>query len=76
MSQVTGFPGGGVRLSSTVVVLTGKGNPNSSTTPDVQGAGVGSLFLQNDSAALWQCTAAGVYQAGVLVSASVWVQIS
>jgi hypothetical protein len=55
-----GFPGGGIRLATGCVVLCGFGNPNSSSTPDVIRAGVGSLFLQQDGGgALWVCSASG-----------------
>jgi hypothetical protein len=76
MSQATGFPGSGIRLGKSCVILSGIGSPSASSTPDVQGAGIGSLYLQTDIAGLFQCTAAGVYQNGVLVTASTWVQIS
>lgn len=51
MPQPTGYPGSGIRLSKGVMVLSGSGDPNTSTTQDVIDAGVGSLFLRTDGAA-------------------------
>jgi hypothetical protein len=66
MGRPVGFPGGGLRLARACTILCGVGNPNSSTTPDVVGAGAGSLFLQQDGGgALWISSGAGV-----------WVQVS
>jgi hypothetical protein len=60
MSQVVGWPGNGIDLGSRVRILTGVGDPNSSSTPDVQSAALGSLFLRTDVAGLYLCTTAGV----------------
>jgi hypothetical protein len=64
MPQITGYPGAGIRLSKSVLILTGSGDPNSSTQVDVMNAGVGSLFLRQDAPdtthALYVCTAAGI----------------
>ena len=60
MTQPTGFPGGGLRLSKNIVILTGSGNPNNSATPDVQTAQQGSIFIQEDGPALWFCTTSAV----------------
>jgi hypothetical protein len=59
------------------LILSGIGSPNSSTTPDVQLAGIGSLFLQSDVAGIWLCTAGPSYAAGgVLTTPSAWSQIT
>ncbi len=64
MPQPTGFPGGGLRLSSGCAIFSGVGDPNTSTTPDVIAAGLGSLFLRTDApssvTALYVCTTAGI----------------
>jgi hypothetical protein len=77
VAQVTGYPGGGIRLGKSVVILTGIGNPNNSSTPDVMGAGLSSLYHQLDAAGLWLCTTGAVTasnsQAG---AAAVWTQIT
>ena len=78
MSQVTGWPGTGLRLSKSVLIFTGLGDPNTSATQDVELAGVGSLFLQTDSATpLWVCVAAGTRDAtsGNITNAS-WTNVT
>jgi len=73
MSQVTGFPGGGVKLSKSVSIFTGAANPNDSTVQEIQLAGLSSLFLQSDVGALWLCTTAGVFDAATqTLTPSVW----
>jgi hypothetical protein len=60
MPQVYGWPGAGHRISQRVGILVGVGNPNNSATTDVQLAGQGSLYLQQDGGgALWVCSVAG-----------------
>jgi hypothetical protein len=76
MSQPTGYPGGGVRLSKECVILSGAGSPNASTTPDVAGAQQGSLFLQTDVAGIYLCTASATFQNGLLLTASTWTQVT
>jgi hypothetical protein len=77
MSQVTGYPGGGITLGKNRVrLLTGVGNPNSSATPDVQSAGIGSLYLQTDVAGIWLCTADAAFNDGALNTAATWTQVS
>jgi hypothetical protein len=64
MPEVIGWPGSGQRLSRNVLILVGKGDPNSSATVDVQNAGVGSLYLRTDGPdtthCLYVCTTAGI----------------
>jgi hypothetical protein len=48
MAQVVGFPGGGFKLSKGISIFTGTGDPNNSTTKDVQQAQIGSLYLRVD----------------------------
>lgn len=66
MPQITGYPGSGIRLSKSVLILCGFGDPNNSAQVDVNNAGVGSLFLRQDAPdtahALYVCTTAGVPQ--------------
>jgi hypothetical protein len=77
MSQITGFPGGGIELGKNRVrLLTGIGSPSASTTADVLSAGVGSIYTQTDAAGLFICTAGASFQNGVLLAASAWQQIS
>ena len=77
MSQVVGFPGGGIELGKNRVrLLTGAGSPSASNTPDVQSAGVGSLYTQTDAAGVWVCSAAATFANGVLLNAASWTQIS
>jgi hypothetical protein len=78
MSQPTGYPGGGVRLGKSILILSGIGSPNASTASgDAQLAGVGSLYTQSDAAGLWLCTAGPSYAAGgVLTTPSAWSQIT
>jgi hypothetical protein len=77
MSQPTGYPGGGLELGKNRVrLLTGVGSPNSSSTTDVQDAGVGSLYLQTDIAGIWLCTVGAAIQNGVILTASTWVQVT
>jgi hypothetical protein len=76
MSQATGFPGGGIRLTNSVMILCGQGAPSASTTPDVQSAGPGSLFLRQDVAQIYLCTAGPPWANGVLLTASTWTQIT
>jgi hypothetical protein len=77
MSQVTGFPGGGVRITNGFSILVGAGDPSTSTTPDVKGCtDLNSVFFRTDatSAAAWlyRCSTAAVFQNGVLQTAAVW----
>jgi hypothetical protein len=64
MGTPIGFPGGGIRLTKSVAVLVGSGDPNLSTQKDVAGAGVGSLFLRTDAptsvTCLYVCVTAGI----------------
>jgi hypothetical protein len=76
MSQPTGYPGGGVRLSKGCLILSGIGAPSASVTPDVQNSGIGSLYLQTDVAALFICTAAASFENGVLLNAATWQQVT
>jgi len=48
MTTNVGYPGGGVRLSKGISILTGVGDPNASGTRDVQQAQIGSLYLRVD----------------------------
>lgn len=68
MAAPVGYPGGGLRLTSSVLILAGVGDPNTSATLDVQNAGVGSLFLREDAPdanhALYICTTAGIPATG------------
>jgi hypothetical protein len=60
MAPPVGFPGGGIRLSKGCAILCGFGSPNLSSTPDVNRAGQGSLYLQQDGGgAMWVCSASG-----------------
>lgn len=77
MPQITGWPGAGARLSSKVLILTGSGDPNTSSTPDVQNAQIGSLYLRDDgpdaNSILYICSVSAVRgTAGVLLQASQW----
>ena len=77
MSQVTGFPGAGLQLKGRTRLLVGDGDPNVSSTPDVQTAGISSVFLRLDVAGIYLCTQAAVLgTAGVLISAADWTQVS
>jgi hypothetical protein len=76
VSQPTGFPGSGVRLSNSVLILCGQGSPNSSTSPDVQSAGPGSLFLRQDTVQMWICATGPTWTSGTLTTPSVWTQIT
>lgn len=77
MSQITGFPGGGIELGKNRVrLLTGVGSPSASLTPDVQSAGAGSIYLRTDVAQIWQCTVAAVFAQGALITAATWAQNS
>jgi len=77
MSEVIGYPGGGLRLTSTVGIFCGFGNPNQSSTPDVARAGIASLFLMQDNGSLFICSAgASLGIGGVLLSPSVWTQLT
>jgi hypothetical protein len=64
MPQITGYPGAGIRLSKSVLILCGFGDPNTSAQVDVQNAGVGSLFLRQDAPDTTHClyvaTTAGI----------------
>jgi hypothetical protein len=77
MAQVTGYPGGGIRLTKSVLILAGVGNPNTSATIDVQAAGSGSLFLRQDGGTLWVCSTGAVRKAGTQpFVAAVWTQLT
>jgi hypothetical protein len=77
MSQVTGFPGGGLRISKTVGIFSGVGNPNSSTQANVIRAGLGSIFLREDIGQIWCCTSAAIPQTTTNAAVnSAWTQIS
>jgi hypothetical protein len=76
MSQVFGFPGGGVRFGQGFALLFGVGDPNLSTTPDVTNANVNSIFFRTDAPStsvwLYRCTVSGSYANGVLVTPAQW----
>jgi hypothetical protein len=78
MSQVVGFPGNGLQLKGRTRLLVGDGDPSTSATPDVQSAGVSSLFLRLDVAGIYLCTAAGVLDSvgGAVITAATWTQIT
>jgi hypothetical protein len=77
MSQVVGYPCGGIELGKNRVrLLTGIGAPSASSTADVQSAGVGSIYSQTDAIGLWVCSAPATFQNGVLLSAAVWSQVT
>ena len=78
MSQAVGFPGNGLQLKGRTRLLVGDGDPNASATPDVQTAGISSVFLRLDAAGIYLCTVAGVVNpvGGALVSAATWTQIT
>lgn len=77
MSQPTGFPGGGIELGKNRVrLLTGIGAPSASNTPDVQSAGIGSIYTQVDAAGLWVCSAPAIFENGTLLSAATWQQVT
>jgi hypothetical protein len=70
-------PTAGVRLSATCAILRGTGSPNSSTVPDVQRAGVGSLFLREDIGEAWICTTAAIPQStSQSFVAAVWSELT
>jgi hypothetical protein len=76
MSQVTGFLGGGIKLTNATGIFCGVGDPNSSATPDVRTAGNVSLFLRQDVPSLYICTSGPTLGAGgVLLTAATWVAI-
>lgn len=76
MSQPTGYPGGGIRYTKNFVELSGTGDPNTSSTPDVQRAKLNYAYWRDDapdsSRWLYQCTTAAIIQNGVLISAALW----
>ena len=77
MSQPTGYPGGGLELGKNRVrLLTGIGSPSAIATPDVQSAGVGSLYLQTDIAGIFLCTAPATFTDGVVTTAATWTAVS
>lgn len=76
MPQVTGFPGGGLTFGNRVRLLTGIGDPNSSSTGDVQTAAVGSIYLRTDApnsnSVLYVCNVGGIIEKGVTLSVATW----
>jgi hypothetical protein len=63
MPQPVGFPDNGLALGKSLYILAGTGDPAASTTPDVQSAAIGSIYLRRDapdaSHALYVCTSRG-----------------
>ncbi len=78
MSQVTGYPGGGLKLTNSTGIFCGTGDPNAGTTaPDVARAGNASLFLRQDVPSLYLCISGPTFGAGgVLLTAATWEVLS
>jgi|HubBroStandDraft_6_1064221.scaffolds.fasta_scaffold1789223_1 hypothetical protein len=76
MSQPTGYPGSGLRFGNSFVILSGAGDPSASSTVDVIGASLNSVFFRTDApdASHWiyRCSTAAVFANGTLVSAAQW----
>jgi len=77
MSEVIGFPGGGLRLTQSCSILCGFGDPNVSQTPDVQRGGLASLYLRQDTAQLYICSTAATFGiGGAILSVAAWAPLS